>query len=507
MSLPKSYGIARGWPLGPGQSSPSSGTPTPTPTPTVGTLLGGFETTTDWTPAAGYTVTLDPVRKVQGQYSARHVPSTALSNVRTYKDFPGFDMQNLGAVAFYTALDDDYDWQNASAVSGSALVNATGTIYTIAGTTQLSLYSTGGLWHAGSFAQAPAGVKAAGVGTHRFQVVNTLASAKINDISFDAFYHNVGGIGGVMLTFDDAYVDAIDCLAIMQPLGIVGEAYIPTAQIGTANKFSWVQAAQLKAGGWNIQLDGTTDDGAFTNLANPAAGVAALAAGKAELITRGLGTEASLNAFCYPFGIGGARTNGTRTEKASVTTLGATVTMADTAGITVGMRFVCMGAKRTNRVQSVAAGTVTLDEPVDTAVTALPAAFIDDSGPFHGKKLQNAIRAAGWKWGRSTYSGRMFVQYGISPDMAIEFPATSASGLTLATFQTAVQAAIDNKQVLAIYCHTVRATGAPGVSLNWDITEFQACMNWLKTQIDAGVVESVTTASLDQKYGNRTVPT
>lgn len=464
----------------------------PSPTPGTGTLLGGFETTTDWTAAGGYTVALDSVRKVQGNYSLRHTPSSAMNVVRTYKDFPGFNMQNLGAVAAYVALDDDYDYQHASAVSLGTLIDAGGATRTLAGQTQLNLYNTGGLWIAGSFAQAPAEVKAAGVGTHRFQVSDTLANAKITDLSFDAVYHAVGGKGGLLLSFDDCFAEIMTrYFPIMQPLGIVGEVFVATALVGNAGKLTWANLATLEAAGWAISLDGTRNDGALTNLGSISAAIAELEAGNAELVSHGF---ARTNSFCYPFGFGGARTNGTRTEKASVTTSGATVTVADTSGIVSGMRFICFGAPRTARVDSVGSGTVTLTEPVTTGFTG-PASFVDDSPPFHGKKLQTAIRAAGYKWGRSTYSGRMFCQYGISRDMAIEYPATPGNGMTLAAFQPLVQAAIDNKQVQTFYTHA-----------DWPEADFQACMTWAKTQIDADTLFSATTKILDQMYGNVTVP-
>jgi len=469
------------------------GVPAPAPPATVGLLLGGFETATDWTAAAGYTVSLDPARKVQGAYSLRHAPSTALNNTRTYKDFAGFDMTQLGTVAAYVALEDDYDWQNASAVSMATLIGATGTIYTIAVQTQLNLYNTGGLWISGSRAQAPAAVQAAGTGTHRFQMSNTLVSSKVTDQSYDAVYYGVGGKAGLILSFDDCFVEAYTrYFPIMQPLGIVGEINVATALVGTTGKLTWAQISELAAAGWVISLDGTRNDGAFNNLPSVADALAELEAGKAELVSRGFPAP---NAFVYPFGFGGARTNGARVEKTGVTTSGNIVTLADTSGITTGMRFIALGAKRTNRVQSVGSGSVTLNDTVETAGSNLAASFVDDSGPFHGKKLQTALRAAGWKWGRSTYGSSMFVQYGVSPDMAIEYPATAGDNMTLASFQALMQPAIDNKKVLTIYTHNL-----------WSQAEFQASMNWFKTQMDAGLAFSATTKLLDQMYGNVSPP-
>ncbi len=137
-------------------------------------------------------------------------------------------------------------------------------------------------------------------------------------------------------------------------------------------------------------------------------------------------------------------------------------------------------------------------------------AFVDDSPPFHGKKLCDRVLAEttySYKWIRTTTgAGFMTVNYGISKDNAIEYSATTAAGMTLAAFQDFVMKCKDNKVIGTLYIHTVRPNGAPGANLNWDLPVFQQCMEWLATIIAPGVFFSATTKILDQMFGNVTVP-
>lgn len=304
----------------------------------------------------------------------------------------------------------------------------------------------------------------------------------------------------MILSFDDAVADAYSiAFPIMAPLGIVGELCVTTSLVGTAGKYTWGNVATLAAAGWAVSLDGTTDTTPMTDKASIAAVLADLEVGQTELTSRGFPRT---NSFCYPTGV--MRTVGTKVSKASVTTDGnatsRVMTIADTTGITVGMRVIVFGASRTCRVETVSAGQIKTTEAIP--VFTGPADFSDDSGAFHGNKLQTALKAAGYKYGRQTNPGSMFVQFGPAIDQTIIHPGTSSTGMTLTTFQTAVNAAIATGSVVNIYIHNIQPSG----SLNWVDTEFAASMAWLKTQIDAGLVESLTTKLIETRYGSARPP-
>lgn len=466
------------------------------PIPGVGTLIDGFETLT-WPSAGGPTATLDTVNKVQGvsgvKYSGRIL-------IQGQKSFADFDMQTLGTHAFYVHLDDDFDFQNTSSISLSIVLNSTGTIYPGPSKTVLNLVQTGGMWISGSVSQYNAAVGSAGVGNHRFRMNSTISgSGHPGEVTFDAFYKGVGGKGAVILTFDDVKANQrFTALPIMQPLGIVGELYVPTALVGNSGLLTWAQIAELAAAGWSIQVNGTSDDQPMTVSGSIAATLADLEAQRTELVSRGYPAPHS---FCYPFGT--LRSNGARIDTTATTVAGTnTVTVGSAASLVVGMRFIMSATARNCRIQSIDGTTITLDNNFDTNFTNAACAFVNDSGAFHGTKLQTALRANGWKWGRTTLNGDMFVQYGISPDQAIQLPSYSTTGMTLASFQGIVNGAINRKSVVTFYIHNIAASGGN----NWDPTEFSNAMAWLKTKIDEGVVISATTPMLDTLYGAATVP-
>ncbi|MGR9384928.1 polysaccharide deacetylase family protein [Rhizobium leguminosarum] len=464
--------------------------------PSVGTLIDGFETLT-WPSAGGPTATLDTVNKVQGASSVKY---SGRILIQGQKSFSGFDMQTLGTHAFYVHLDDDFDYQNTASVSLSIQLDSTGSIYPGPSKTVLNLVQTGGMWFSGSVSQYNAAVGAAGVGNHRFRVNSTISgSGHPGEVSYDALYKGVGGKGAVILTFDDIKANQrFAALPIMQPLGIVGEVYVPTALVGGSGLLTWTQIGELAAAGWSIQVNGTSDDQPMTVSGSIAATLADLATQKNELVSRGYPAPRS---FCYPFGT--LRSNGARIDTTATTVAGTnTVTVASATGIVIGMRFIMSATARNCRVTDVTGTTITLDNNFDTNFTNAACAFVNDSGAFHGTKLQTALRGAGWKWGRTTINTDMFCQYGISLDQAIQLPSYSTTGMTLASFQGIVNGAINRKSVVTFYIHNIAASGGN----NWDPTEFQNAMDWLKTKIDEGVVISATTPMLDTLYGAATIP-
>lgn len=462
----------------------------------VGVLVDGFETLT-WPSTGGPTATLDTVNRVEGTNAVKYSGRILIG---AQKSFANFDMQTLGTHALYVHLDEDFDYQNTSSISMSIVLNSAGTIYPGPSKTVLNLVQTGGFWLCGSPTNYNSAVQAAGVGNHRFRLNSTISgSGHPGEVSFDAFYKGVGGKGAVILTFDDIKANQRNtALPIMQPLGIVGEVYVPTALVGNSGLMTWTQIGELAAAGWSIQANGTPDDQPMTVSGSVANTIANLESIRTELVTRGY---PSPKAFCYPFGT--LRANGARIDTTATTVAGSnTVEVASATGIVVGMRFIMSATARNCRVASISGTTITLDNPFDTNFTNAACAFVNDSGAFHGTKLQTALKAAGWKWGRTTLNGNMFVQYGIAPNQAIQMPSYSTTNMTLASFQSIVNGAINTKSVVTFYIHNVDNLN----NNSWSVTEFTNAMNWLKTKIDEGVVISATTPMLETLYGTATPP-
>jgi hypothetical protein len=226
-----------------------------------------------------------------------------------------------------------------------------------------------------------------------------------------------------------------------------------------------------------------------------------MATNKAALEAQGF---TGIDAFCYPFG--SVRTNGTRVEKTGITTTvgSPVVPMASTTNIVAGMRAVMFGVSRNARVLSVDPGvSVTLDENVSAAITSKTAAFVNDSGEFHGNKLQTALRAAGWKWGRTTQADRyVFCQYGVPWAQAIQYPSNPTTSLTLESFQAIINTAIAAKSVVSFYFHNIADSGGSATN----VAVFTACMEWLADQVTAGLIECTTTKALTSAFGNARPP-
>lgn len=462
----------------------------PEPLPISATLLEPFEATTGWTNGGSHTLTADPALAVQGVNAIRFDQTSTQAAVDYYKSFAGMDAATLGAVAVYAKFDDDYDWQCVGAAAYAIRLGGAGTIYNLASVSGVQQGTTGGRWLTGV---ASSTVIAGGVGNHQIRFRNTPTGAKTGQMAYDAAYTQVQGQARVILSFDDACDEAYTvAFPIMQALGLVGVLNIPTALVGNSGKLTWGQIAEMHAAGWGVQIDGTTDDGSMIALANPAAVVAGLDAMADDLVSRGFPRPIG---FCYPNGQG--RSDGPRIERDSVTTSGTIVTVADTTGIAVGMRFVCFGAPRTARVASIGSGEVTLNEAVTTGVTAHPASFVDDSGAFHGFKLQQALLDAGYVFGRGTNSGKWFTQFGIAPRESIYSPGTSTTGMTLATFQAAVNLAIETSSNVDIYSHFWSDAPAGGSNLKWaSLADAQASMEWLAARVQDRTVLNPTYAKL-----------
>jgi hypothetical protein len=470
--------------------------------------MAGFEATNEWSQTSSMTATLDTVNKVQGaasvRYSASATSAGPTNGINLNKDFT-FDPATLGCYAFAVKLDDDIDWQDWQAYSFNVLVNATGTVWPGASKTAQANVQWGCRWVSGNVANMDAAVRNAGMGTHRIRLSSTTLDAPVGDTNLDAVYQAVGESTkpAIIFGFHDAKATQHTVgYPIMAPLGIIGEAYPPKDKIGTAGVMTESQLVELgTVGGWSIQTNGTTDDRVINSAADGRNTVAAwidnLNAGADYVESLGFPRPMS---FAYPFNF--KRSAGTKVLKTGVTLTGGsnTMTIADTTGLAIGQRIVAKPLTKAAVVQDIVGTTVTMSEPFQfTATTAQTVKFVTVTSDFHGTKPQLAAIAAGWKWGQSTDNEEMFVGFGISRAQAIQYPAYPGDGMTLSVFQGIVNRAISTKSMCSFYIHDIGVGG-------WTTAEFTACMNWLKTQIDLGLIECMTTPMIEAKYGNATVP-
>lgn len=463
----------------------------------VGILMDGFETTSAWSQVSSKTASVDTVNKVQGVASSKYSPSATSVAIQINKDFANFDAASLETYAFYVNLGDDIDWQATNTVGFNFLINGGGTVYPGASKTVQANVAWGGIWLSGNVNRMNPAVAAAGVGNHRIRNLTTETNANVGEVSFDALYRAVGAStkGAMILTCDDIPIQQYTVLfPELQARGLVAELYVPTSLVGTTNKMTQAQIMEMASAGCSIQINGTPDDTVMTTFSNVSDWVTnGLNLQRGIISSWGLPTPIS---FCYTFGY--LRHPGTTVLKTGVTlTSGAnTMTIADVTGIVNGQRVVAKGLTKAATVVSVVGTTVTISEPFAfTSSTAQAVNFVTVTSDFHGTKPQLAAIAAGYKWGRATVGNDMFIGYGISRAQSMQFPSTTVTGMTLANFTALVDQAVAAKSVTSVYIHT---------AVDWP--DRVACLDYLKSQIDLGLIECTTTPALEAKYGAATVP-
>lgn len=457
----------------------------------TGALLAGFAGVGEWNNNSSHIRTISDA-SLPGLNMVKFAGTATRTNAGTNKTFANFNMQNLGSVAFLTDLGDDYDKQSYDGVSLQVQLSGTGPIYTIATKTGAAndisnpnRKRTGRFWTAGKPTQQA--VLDAGVGNHKFSVTSTQQTGpKTGDISLGRIYYGIGGKGAHLFRFDDAKVEAYtQFFPIMQPLGIVGELHLPIAKIGTSGCLTWAMILELAVAGWSIQINGTSDDNAMSSRSSPDDCLLDLKDQADAVVAKGLPRPIAFN---YPFG--SKSVNGTQINLV-VSTLGNTVSVSSTAGISLGMRFLCYGVEDVTRVVAIdsANNTVTLDKPVLSTVSGIDGRFINDSGAFHGDKLYKKLLSGGWKWAWTTEAGRLFTQFGLEDYDTIQAPCnTWTQTQTLADFVAVASGGVDAKSVVAWYIHQY-----PG-------PELQAIMQYVANDVASGRSFVATSPMLEALY-------
>jgi hypothetical protein len=466
--------------------------------PTVGKLLGGFASVDEWENISSHQRSLGGAIS-PGLHMVKFAGTATRTNAGTRKTFNGYNMSEVGTVAFLTDLGDDFDKQSYASVSMKAQINGSGSQYTIASKTGLATDTsnpitkrTGRFWTSGRTSLQA--VIDAGVGNHRFIVDSTQQNGpKTGDISFGRIYSGVGGKGAHLFRFDDAKVEAYTVFfPIMQARGIVGELHLVPENIGTAGHLTVPMILEMIAAGWSIQMNGTANDQAMTSRNSLDDCILELKDIQ-QWIVQTFNVPEPI-AFNYPFG---SKCSVGAQVYLVVTTLGNAVSVPSTAGIVQGMRFLCYGVEDVTRVLAVDAAnnSVTLDKPVRTPVTGIDGRFINDSGAFHGDKLQRRLLAEEFKWGWTTANAPLYLQYGIEDTDTIQANCnTWTQTQSYAAFATTANNGVLAGNVVAWYIH------------QYSGPELPAIMDHVKAHVDAGRAYVATTPILERLHWNARPP-
>jgi hypothetical protein len=420
---------------------------------------------------------------VQGA-AALSIDTLGVAGSQQIRKTVNFDPSTSGVVAYRVQLDDDYDFQCVSSVGFT--MSSGGSFQGLAGVTGPGNLATGtptkvgAFWHWFHPEEVPA-VAALGPGSKTFRLGPVRGAPYSSGGKLDAMMGSAGGIPTFIFGHDDGR-PTIETKAKAIHLEHDADltAYLPTGLIGQTGRITVAQLQATKAALGNRfepALNATPNDLRMdTDWASPAAVVAALTdpvtGSRRWLADSGLDGPGR-DFLCYSNGV--HKLDGARIKKTDVVSNGsAVVTMASTTGIVAGMRVVAYGIAKNMTVLSVDSGTqLTLSAAAPNGLAIVD--FVNASGPFHGLKATDALAAAGFKLGRSTYqanmnnppynikAGMFFTRFGMGKD-AMFHPAVATSEKTWAQLKEVVDYVIKTGCTCEFYTHAIEDELSGGIN-------------------------------------------
>jgi hypothetical protein len=451
-------------------------------------LLEGFNSLAGWTAeSVNLELSLDNVAPVEGGSLLRlQAKADGTGEVRATKASIGtINPANLGTMLIYARFDDDPDYQRYNNFNAYFRKGATSYFKAVSSGLSAS-FTSGGRWFSMEASTFNNSFTSAGSAEYGLQIMLTEAQSGGAKISLDAFVAKGEGRPAIILTLDDIPVTQFNnARPLLNDRGLKGTFFIPTANIAATDRMTVEQLATLYADGHDLASNGTPDDTAMTSRPTLEAAIADIKAVRAFLIANGW--TRAVDHLCYPNG--STRTPGTEVTTTAATSTGNdVVTMTSTAGVTAGMKVVGYNVPRITRVVSVDSVTqITVDHNIPAQTK--PMTFVNDSGHFHTGKMQAALKAAGFKSGRTTVATGSFPsRFGVG-DQALYCIGNPTSGRTFAQLQTTTDAAIRRGETLMFYTHGV-FSGAAGQ--HTDVAVFTEFLDYLKAKSDAGEIDVLT---------------
>ncbi len=308
------------------------------------------------------------------------------------------------------------------------------------------------------------------------------------------------GIPTLVLTFDDGGLGPWNQLQYAQDKGIKGTIFYPWLYEGRNTKMSVAQLRDLKDAGWDIELNGTGDDVSITSLESADAAVEHLVSGREWLAENGLNDYARF--FAYPNGAYDKRAEpitryGVQGEVGSEV-----ISLSSVSGVEVGMLAEGRSFPKGTRVVSVDSknNTITLDQPSldygrggeSISEPNSYISFYDDSAEFFTGRLQQKLKKAGFKVGRTTRPNTMYSRYCVG-DYGLVAPARGSSiskgDDTLARVESWIEDPQKAGTTTLIYFHDI--TGSQD-GINTSIDTYHMWLDKLAEARDAGKIQILT---------------
>jgi peptidoglycan/xylan/chitin deacetylase (PgdA/CDA1 family) len=411
------------------------------------------------------------------------------------------DKADMGVQAILLNLGNDPEYQNVTAAD--TRIGVGGTYRGASGVTNptISDVNVGKFWS--SFDISDLSGHPSGVSQIDLRLQNTSSAPKAEVTSVERWYRNAIGRPTILLTFDNAYLGVYQSvLPKLKSLGLKASCFVagdgPSGDVlGGDFHMTVAMLKELYDAGWDICPNGTSTDNPMSSATDAAAAVADIETIKTWLSDRGF--RRGLDCFCYPNGV--ARVAGNKVQVAAVTADGSNVvTMASTTGITVGREVAgpTVPAVPDTTVLAVTDAThLTLSANIPAGTT--PMSFTDTSGPFHTGKLQAALKAAGYKFGRLTANGTRYTRMGLG-DMGLVFPVYSLNSFAdLAAFQTRLDAVEKRGHTICLFAHNVSDTDVLPATFN-------AFADEIATRVNANRFDMLTMSQFIARDGKAFAP-
>ncbi len=309
------------------------------------------------------------------------------------------------------------------------------------------------------------------------------------------------GVPTIVLTFDDGGTGPWEQLDYTKDQNIKGTIFYPWDYEGLDGKLTVSELKELKEAGWDIELNGTSNDASMTSFDTAQETVDSLVEGREWLAENELNDYARF--FAYPNGTYENHSSPIIKTDVSGEIGSAVVEMDDVSDIEVGMIAEARSFPKGTRVVKVNTrkNTVTLDneslgvgrggEELDEPSNYM--SFVDDSDEFYTWKLQQKLKDAGFKIGRTTRPNTMYSRYCVG-DYGLVAPSRGAFLSADDDPEEKVESWIADPQAAGtttiLYFHNILDEGAEGVNISIDT--YRTWIDKLAEARDAGEIEVLT---------------
>lgn len=434
---------------------------------------------------------------LQGTGSNRGGPSIGKSDIGTH------DPSTFGTIVQHFDVGFDPNYTTSSSIGLG--FSRGGTAYTAQPNFIGPLYQTpqplfyGSMWasrHVSEFGS----LSTIGPGSLGFETAVVSQAPNAQKIVVDALIARAGGRPTIILGFDDM-IDNQYTVAFpyMRQRNMKGGIHLIPNRFDAAARLKLAEFKEMYAAGWDCYLNATSDDGAITNQPSVAVAIRSLNEIRAFAVANGFPRGNDFIAF--PNGV--YQTTTARILVFTVRTNGTKIaTMNSTAGIVAGMIAAGHNVPQGTTVVSVDSATqITLSNAVVSQ--AKQYSFTAPQGEFGYGELPQALKAAGYKFGRTTQgSGGAFTRFGIPDRGGILTPTNATSSLSLDQLKALIDQTILRGETCEFYTHGISAAGG----VQTDRAKFTALIDYLALKRDAGQLDILTKTELWMRDGGASVP-